>query len=696
MKRITNVLFFYIKRLLAIKTYVISYVILFLFLLTTLLSEGPGLLASGISDMAVPMQIHVFFMMLSGFFIVKGEARYGVLSIYNNRPKDSLLVISCIIAGHLLISFTAYLFYFLLYFIDFSTMNIVTINFTVSFSYYLFLFWFIVPLLFFSIGVVVATFFHHKKFSFLLLLILWLGLGPFNSYLFPDLVLNITQSTNANTLFYIYPEISTRHYGFLHGFYFDGAVEFRILFWLVIFILLLLSYFAVIFKDKLQRITIYGSMVVLILLNIFVFNQFIITENSSASEHDDIEIPITELQTDYVIEQMDIQINHGNSIKVSVLTKLKMNEQMAAIDLYLDDDFIILDILDQDNHSFSFKRTGKLVTINLENKINTSIEFIYKYVGENPSKKNGFVFDNDQAWVPVKPIVPATIASIGLGFPIINPLYNDESIAYSLQVNSPMDVYSSLTQELNHKSSGESNHGIFVVVGKLEETSYESIPIIKPTVLTRLPADFEKDMQKMKNVHKFLKEDMGFDAIGTDINQVVVVGLSPGTSLFQGVFRYSLTPSDYGEDAYQLFNNDNDIEHYLLKRLFPTGAMDSFAHDIQLLFVKLVTMDFKNSPTTGDSIGSEESPGFSSSIVRFIDSLIEMDVVVDGEERHLVFVEDEKAREIVQSIIPTYKGLQEKQKVKFIQDLYDNFSGYAVDWRTFNEQFLVRYQGDMQ
>lgn len=80
MKRFLNVLLFYFKRLFSIKVYAVSYIVLFLFLASLLFTADASFLSMMISDMAVPMQIHLLLMLLSGFFIIKDEARYGVLT----------------------------------------------------------------------------------------------------------------------------------------------------------------------------------------------------------------------------------------------------------------------------------------------------------------------------------------------------------------------------------------------------------------------------------------------------------------------------------------------------------------------------------------------------------------------------------------------------------------------------------------
>ncbi|MDR9795155.1 hypothetical protein Q4O60_01330 [Aeribacillus pallidus] len=672
MKQFFQLQFFYVKRLLSLKLYWISYVLLLGFTLFTNINYDNRFLSTSISDLAVPMQIHSILMMLSGFLLFRDEMKYGILTIYHTNWKDHLSVIAAVFFNHFLISFLFFCCYYAVYFIRFINMGILNSTFYGEFLVYLLIFWFLEFLLFFLIGSLTALFFNQKKFSFLLIILLWLVFAPFNSFIFSSII---------PETFYIYPEISKVHFDFLHRFYFDRWIEWQSFFWFLFFIGLLIVYFLVVIKDRLPRLLVLAMMFAVILADIFIFTNYMDFQaaEGNESEVDDL-VDLAELKRNYDIKSVDIQIDHDHSLAFHATVQLGLHQKTNLAHFYLDDSFTLLDVVDKQTGPLPFKQEGSLVTVQWKENVKgeRTIQFTYQISKLLEREvKNGFVFTNQEAWMPVKPSVPLILREHRYSF-IQNPLANHESVRYTVAYKGRYQLYTSLNETLTEKQAGVSNQGVFLMAGDLTEKKVQSYHLIQPSILKKMPEDFDERIEDALVLQQLLAKKLKLLQNSRPLKKIVVCPIVIRHYVFQNSLYMNLDTDHYDQQEHFSF----EFEEPIYAMLFPEGADSVFTYHLHRLVTMLVNQAFHQS-ASGYTNQTE------SDLHQYIEDLIEQ----HWDDGTIVLVEDEKDREVVRSILPIYKRLTEEQKEQFLYDLYHHIDLYAIDWQTFYEKFLKTYGG---
>ncbi|WP_054703822.1 hypothetical protein [Bacillus sp. JCM 19041] len=604
--------------------------------------------------MAAPMQIHLLLMLLSGYFIVKQEVKYGVLSIYHNRPMDSLLVISAIVISHLIYGMVLFFGYSLIYGVFFWIDGVVSITYFFAFVCYLFLFWYVLWVFFFLVGMVLGLAFKENKLAFLAALLVWVMLAPLNSMIFEEVL---------PPLFKLYPEISIGHYMFLQGFSF-GFEPFALLLMIMIVFAGFLVYFFQRFKGFVPRFIFVGLIVAIVGATVVYGSPDLASKDWVERE----EVDVASLSTDYDIQSIDINVHDDDSLLLEVKVTIEMEKEANELDFYLEEEFIVQKVILNGKNVNAFSHEGILLSLQPETEVEGEVEIILEYKHEDGGNQNGVMFASTEAWLPVKPIVSPVVVE---GHFLHNHLVNTNEVLYSVTYNGDKQLFTSLSNAIGSEADGTSKEGMALMIGDLKETSSKHGKIIHPQVLRSMPEGFEKHLNHRNRFLTLLETDLALLKQQTGEVDKVVVPYKDVTTLIGSTLYVPVYSTSYHDYRYFEYNS-HDMQAEAMRLLFPDGFSDQREYKMQELLTTLV-VQYDQQKYEQEEV--DETVLYS-----------DLYFLLEGFVEYMMDNPDQIA--IVRSFESYYEQLNEEEKRLFIQTFYHEFELVQDDWHAFDETLM--------
>nr|WP_259548237.1 ABC transporter permease [Heyndrickxia oleronia] len=472
---------------------------------------------SFVGEMMLIIQAVMLLFIVFFYRLFSDEYKFGANNLFVGSFRITLLKIAALLCNHLLflVIFLGAQISFI--FVYFHSVGIPFSSFYSQTASYIIVYWFLPFVFAYFLGILVALLFGKGKISFVLMIVVWIAIGPMNTELYSSYFRKLSFS-DLGSLFYIGPLHSENSFNELVGYNTSESAYLKITFWCIsaigiVFILLLKSARTV--RDKTFILIICLFLLIgntIIFPNIFQDEKPIFSYENSAKEIKYYKVPKEDVAQNYLqysIKQYDITLNVDKN--VSAETKVTVNNIMNnTLSFVLYHFFKVKKVIDRDGNHLPFVQHGDFVTVRRSSKVpNDKITFYYdmKDSAQIPISENYLYLPNYFSWIPVKSDhAPFTYINVyGDAIKSLS-MQSKKIIHYNLTFNGEIPIYTNLHSHRNGTYSGDVSGGITVIAGEITKKKFGRQEVIYPNSWSDISKDWQVYEKYLIEVNREIRD----------------------------------------------------------------------------------------------------------------------------------------------------------------------------------------------
>ncbi|WP_407271807.1 ABC transporter permease [Radiobacillus sp. PE A8.2] len=468
-----------------------------------------------VGEMTLIVQGVMLLFMVFFYKLFSDEFKFGVNNLFVGSFKITLIKIASLLCNHLLflvlfIGTQIGLIFIYFYFsgIPISPFYALTISFIV-------VYWFLPFVLAFFLGIITALIFGKKKVSLVVMIIVWLVIGPINQELFADYFESVSFS-DVGSLFYIGTSSISTMYSGLVGYEVSLSKYMKIIFWILVAISILFIVLLKTTRTGREKATLIITSIVILAGNIFTFPEIfeggkLVFDNATYKnemnyyKEQQLEIPTNQLQ--YSIEEYNIKLEAINNVNAETTVSLtNINSKSLAFAMYRF--FDVTKVVNQEGKRLPYSQQGDFVIVERETG-ETSDEITFFYTLNDsailPVNNDYLYLPNYFSWIPKKANHPPfdTFKFQGIADElIVSSFQTEKSIKYQLSFNGNLPIYTNLSSNGDGMYEGEVSGGISVVGGMLTKEQFGDRKVIYPNSWSDISEDWVVYEKALIEVHK--------------------------------------------------------------------------------------------------------------------------------------------------------------------------------------------------
>lgn len=467
-----------------------------------------------VGEISLIVQALLLLLMVWFYKFFSDEYKFGASQLFIGTFKITLLKILALLVNHLFIMVFFTTLQVTMVFIYFNISGIPLSQFYTDTIIYILYYWFSPSILAFFIGIFLALFLGKKHITYILMIFIWICIGPLNTSLFSNYFREMSPKDWGNLLL-LSPLNNSDVYRDIVGYNFNSSVLCANGFWVffisaLIVICLLKSTRTIIDKRAILFTT---SVLFVISASLIpraleerppVFDYKKIVEEARFSEE-----KLPSIDTKYLlyeIQEYEILLDVEDDVLATVKLQLDLlNDDTSTIAFSLFHQLNIQSVTTIQGDKLSFSQIGDFVFVE---KPTDSLIFTYKIEDSAllPVSKEYLFLPSYINWLPKRESKSQLIYDEAIERESIL-IMNAEPADYTLTINEEMEgstVYTNLTKQKNNVYSGISIKGITLIAGAINKERIDDKLIVYPQSWSDILAEWPAYEKALTDTHNYV------------------------------------------------------------------------------------------------------------------------------------------------------------------------------------------------
>lgn len=467
-----------------------------------------------VGEMSLIVQALILLFMVWFYKFFSDEYKFGASQLFIGTFKVTILKILSLLINHLIIMVFFTTLQVIMVFLYFNISGITYSQFYTDTIIYILIYWFIPSILAFFIGIFLALFLGKRHITYILMIFIWICIGPLNTSLFSNYFRAINPMDWGNLLL-LSPLNNSDVYRDVVGYNLNSSVFFANGFWMFIISTLIVICLLKSTRTITDKRAILFTTLVLFVISVCmipyalasrppVFDYKRILEEAQYSEK-----KLSSIDTKYLsyeIKNYEILLDVENDVLATVKLQLDLlNENRSKIAFSLYHQLKIQSIKTTQGKKLTFSQIGDFVFVE---KPTSSLIFTYKMDNSAllPVSKDYLFLPSYINWLPKRDSKNQLVYDEAINSENIL-ITNSEPADYTLTLNGKIkdvSTYTNLTLQKNNVYSGTNLKGITLIAGAINKKRIDNKLVVYPQSWSNISDEWPAYEKALIDTHNYL------------------------------------------------------------------------------------------------------------------------------------------------------------------------------------------------